>query len=157
METMTESTDLIRRLDTAIASKSLHPNYARGLLREAREALDNRRAYVVRPVSAPPVILDFPWDEDEESCEVCHGQSGGAFSGVECSSLGAFSIAYCHCCLGNNAEPYGILAALISESGGIEGCADWVRDLTTWCNGAYVPAADLPSLQLEETAADEPT
>jgi len=31
--------DLIRRLDSAISSKSLHPNYARGLLKEAREAL----------------------------------------------------------------------------------------------------------------------
>lgn len=47
---MSESTDLIRRLDSAISTKSLHPEYARGLLREAKDALT-------------PETGDETWDE----------------------------------------------------------------------------------------------
>lgn len=151
---MSESTDLIRRLDSAISTKSLHPEYARGLLREAREAL-------VQPAILPPPVkvYDFPWEDDEYpnmTCDVCRGESGGAFVGVACSTLGALSIAFCDRCLGNHAEPAGMLSALISEAGGIENMAPWVHDLTAWHDGAYVSAADLPPLNLTE-APDEPT
>jgi hypothetical protein len=61
---MTESTDLIRRLDSAISTKSLHPEYARGLLREARDALETAVHFTE---DTRPVVLDFPWDEDGEA------------------------------------------------------------------------------------------
>jgi hypothetical protein len=40
---MAKSSDLMRRLDAAIGNPSLHPNYARGLLREARNALQGSK------------------------------------------------------------------------------------------------------------------
>jgi hypothetical protein len=41
------SDDLIRRIDTAINNRSLHPNYARELLREAKEALEETEEQIV--------------------------------------------------------------------------------------------------------------
>jgi hypothetical protein len=63
---MTESTDLMRRLDAAIVNPSLHPNYARELLREAREALE-RPAASERKDVAPAEFGTRELPDDTES------------------------------------------------------------------------------------------
>ena len=57
--------------------------------------------------------------------------------GVACSSLGAFSLAYCADCLKHNAEPKDIVSATIESVGGLKNLAGWVKDLTYYENGEY--------------------
>jgi hypothetical protein len=59
---MAEPADLIRRLDAAISTKSLHPEYARGLLREARAALVLARTLSALDGAMHSVWLNGNWE-----------------------------------------------------------------------------------------------
>ena len=61
------SDDLIRRLDSAISTKSLHPEYARGLLREAREALANPRPHIPYAGRYVPRATLFEYDDNDDT------------------------------------------------------------------------------------------
>lgn len=89
-------------------------------------------------------------------CQVCGGGSGEEALGVAGSTLGPVSFAYCRPCLEQGAEPCRPLRLLVLwDCGGLEGCAEWVRYLTTWHEGRYIGIADLPPLTEEEVAEME--
>jgi hypothetical protein len=64
-----EPTDLIRRLDAAINTSNLHPSYARGLLREAKEALENPRPHLpyAGRAAPSPCVFTFPDVDGDET------------------------------------------------------------------------------------------
>jgi hypothetical protein len=91
--------------------------------------------------------FEIPPDEIPElelTCEICRGESEHPALGVACSSLGAISFAMCRRCVQNQAEPFDFLRDTINECGGLDQCAAWVRNLTTWKDGRYVRAEDIP-------------
>lgn len=69
-------------------------------------------------------------------CDVCRKNEA---AGVCSSALGPVSWAYCSQCLSRNAEPAVMFDATIDGCGGVDGVADWVRQMTTFVDGNYVP------------------
>lgn len=57
--------------------------------------------------------------------------------GVASSTLGAMSLAYCAYCLNHDAEPEWMFRFTL-DSAGFD-VAPWVRELTTFVKGRYVP------------------
>lgn len=107
------------------------------------------------PVQA--LAWDAEWHDlpphDDLRCNVCNGESEHPAVGVACSTLGAFSFAYCRACLRNRAEPFSLLSnTVLWDARGLENCAEWVHYLTTWHEGRYISVHDLPPLTDEEVA-----
>ena len=73
-------------------------------------------------------------------CDVC-GHQGN--TQVACSTLGAFSFAYCPRCLEANAEPKWMLELTIDVCGGSEQMADWFWRTTYYEDGQYQSATEL--------------
>jgi len=71
------------------------------------------------------------------TCQVCDMNEA---KGVACSGLGAVSFAYCQECLDRGAEPEGMFACTAEMCG--TDVADFVKDMATFKDGAYVSWGD---------------
>ncbi len=70
-------------------------------------------------------MTSAPWTDAR--CNVC-GTSGPVITA--CSSLGAFSVAFCRECLACGAEPCSSCVALIADVGGtFEALAEWAHEI----------------------------
>ncbi|KAB2676745.1 hypothetical protein F9K85_09625 [Brucella tritici] len=83
-------------------------------------------------------------------CDVCEKSE---LVGVAASALGPFSCAYCGECLKRNAEPEWAFEATFESCG--EEVADWVKRITTWKHGKYMPWLDWVELRKVEASNAE--
>ena len=87
------------------------------------------------------------------TCDVC----GEPALGVASSCLGPMSNAYCRECLNNQAEPFWMFVYAFYEIGHDgEGLADWVHELTTFVDGAYLTFTEFAKQEKECDFANRP-
>lgn len=59
-------------------------------------------------------------------CDVCEKAEA---IGVACSALGGITLAYCKECAEAGLEPPGLAKAVLEQSGGYDGLADWIKPI----------------------------
>ncbi len=90
---------------------------------------------------------------EENACQCC----GKAPSiGVACSSMGAFSIAWCRSCLDAGIEPYwACVATAVSCGGTWEGLAEWAQETITRSLAAHGKTREEFDAEVAKDLADE--
>jgi len=76
----------------------------------------------------------------DQTCDVCQGESGGAFVGVASVPGAPVSIAWCRACLARDAAPSWVFDHdyIFVAQGNLAALHDWARQRVTWDDGRYV-------------------
>lgn len=75
-----------------------------------------------------------------DTCECC-GRSDVIIAGVAASALGPMSVRYCPDCIVNDAEPLWVVEEIVLPEK--DAIAPWVKRLTVYKDGKYVPIGSL--------------
>lgn len=78
------------------------------------------------------------------SCDCCE-RAEQLSVGVAASGIGAFSISWCRECLDNCAEPVWAVETVLDMNKGLDGCAEWFKEVRVFKNGKYISVAELVS------------